>query len=76
MSGVAVYLVNENLSVFSSIFFCYTAKKNLYTSEIRVKILFKISQLKIKSKQNDKPGYVVDVHLSSSVVASRLKRPT
>jgi len=27
-------------------------------------------------KQNDKPGYVVNGHLSSPAVAGRLKRPT
>ena len=27
-------------------------------------------------KQGDKPGYVVNVHLSSSAVAGRVKRPT
>ena len=27
-------------------------------------------------KQNDKPGYVVNDHLSSTAVASRIKRPT
>ena len=28
------------------------------------------------SKQNDKPGYVVNVHLSRPTVANRFKRPT
>lgn len=29
-----------------------------------------------KSEPDDKPGYVVNNHLSDSVVADRLKRPT
>ena len=27
-------------------------------------------------EQNDKPGYVVNVHLSSTIVANRIKQPT
>ena len=31
---------------------------------------------RVGRKQNDKPGYVVDVHLSSLTVASKLQQPT
>ena len=37
---------------------------------------FPVSLMLFCDKQNDKPGYVVNNHLSSPAVAGRLKRPT
>ena len=35
-----------------------------------------VARLLFGDKQNDKPGYVENNHLSSPAVAGRLKRPT
>ena len=38
--------------------------------------MFRTTAIFCESKQNDKPGYVLNGHLSNPAVASRLQRPT
>lgn len=53
-------------------------KKNAQTKSFRSDILFMLYAFRHqpKTEPDDKPGYVLNDHLSRLTVASKLKRPT